>query len=456
MNKVVTSAGLLALGAATVYGLDPEMTRARTGRPFSIGATVRGFYDDNSTGIPDKLAVPIFNPVTGLTTLRPKDARQESFGFEVSPSVHVNLPLEQTFIRAGYVYSLRYYEGREDDKIDQSHEFNALLRHAFSARHDIALADSFVYSREPSVVERFGIQTAPVRSDVTVLRNRATVDYNVALTDVLGLGLGYVNMWYDYNDSGPGSRSAALDRLEHLLRADLRYQVNPSLVALVGYQFGLNDYTADEIIVSGAAPVFDPISGALITPGSSPKFSDDRNSYSHYLYVGLDHDFSYKLRGSVRVGGQFVDFHEAGEDQISPYADASLTYAYLPGSSVQVGIKHQRNATDIVSPDARGNLTLDQETTAGFVQLNHQITAKLTGNLMGQVQHSTFNGGRLDDESETLYLVGINFDYRINYHWSVEVGYNYDMLESDVKGALNLDARSFDRNRVYVGVRATY
>ncbi|HMJ90824.1 MAG TPA: outer membrane beta-barrel protein [Candidatus Acidoferrum sp.] len=430
MNKVVTSAGLFAIGAATVYGYDPEMTRAQSGRPFTVSATVRGFYDDNSTASPDR------QWVTTPSGTRAVDARQESFGFEVSPAVHVNLPLEQTFIRAGYVYSLRYYEGRQDDKIDQQHEFNALLRHAFSARHDVALSDSFTYSSEPTVTDRFGIITAPVRTETTAMRNRAGIDYNVALTQVLGLGLGYVNTWYDYDDSGVGSRSAILDRLEHLFRADLRYQFDPTLVALVGYQFGLNSYTGDDFIVG-------------------TQESEIRDSYSHYLYVGVDHDFNHKLRGTVRVGGQFIDYHEIGESEVSPYLDAALTYVYLPESSVQVGVRHMRNATDIVAPDASGTPTLDQETTAAFVQVTHRITAKLKGNLFGQVQRSTFTAGAADDDVESLYLVGLNFEYRINHHWAVELGYNYDLLESDVEQA-GLDARSYDRNRVYVGVRASY
>jgi hypothetical protein len=49
-----------------------------------------------------------------------------------------------------------------------------------------------------------------------------------------------------------------------------------------------------------------------------------------------------------------------------------------------------------------------------------------------------------------FYLLGLNLEYRFNSNFSADVGYNYDRLESDLGG------RSFDRNRVYLGITATY
>jgi hypothetical protein len=365
------------------------------------------------------------------------------------------LALEQTFIRAGYVYSLRYFEDRDPHKTDQSHEFNLLLRHIFSPRHDISLSDSFSYSQEPTVTDRFGIVTAPTRTDSSVFRNRGAIDYNISLTRVLGLGLGYVNTWYDYDSPNvEGSRSALLDRLEHSIRGDVRYQVNPSLVALVGYTFGFTDYTGNQFIYAGRVNPF-ATSAQFVMPKS-----DIRNSYSHYLYAGVDHDFSHKLRASLRLGGQFVDYYNADESDLTPYADASLTYLYYRDSSVQLGVRHNRNSTDVaVSDRSKGRPTLDQETTAVYGQVIHRFTERFTGSVLGQAQFSTFTGGGADNQGENLYLLGVNFEYRINYHWSVEAGYNYDLLDSEPiiqPDNTRKDNRSYDRNRVYVGVRATY
>jgi len=73
----------------------------------------------------------------------------------------------------------------------------------------------------------------------------------------------------------------------------------------------------------------------------------------------------------------------------------------------------------------------------------------LYGSVVGQFQNSTLDGGPLNNISERYYLLGLNIEYRFNLHLSTHVGYNYDKLDSDAN-------RSFDRNRVYVGVTASY
>jgi hypothetical protein len=79
--------------------------------------------------------------------------------------------------------------------------------------------------------------------------------------------------------------------------------------------------------------------------------------------------------------------------------------------------------------------------------------------LLGQFQHNSFENGvpsaagssiTFKDKSENFFLVGLNLTYEINRFLAAEAGYNYDRLDSD------LGFRSFTRNRVYVGLRASY
>jgi len=66
------------------------------------------------------------------------------------------------------------------------------------------------------------------------------------------------------------------------------------------------------------------------------------------------------------------------------------------------------------------------------------------------VQYSTFNEGAFANSTETWYNLGLNLTYSFNNHVSTEIGYNYDNLDSNVSG------QKYDRNRVYLGVTATY
>jgi hypothetical protein len=133
-----------------------------------------------------------------------------------------------------------------------------------------------------------------------------------------------------------------------------------------------------------------------------------------------------------------------------------LKYLYALESSVEVGVVHQRSASDLVGAPgvlggATGNFVHDQEATTAYGSIRHRIMPKFYGSLMGTFQNSTYNGGvGFDDQTDRFYLVGVNFEYRFNPHISAHVGYNYDRLESDFAG------REFTRNRAYVGVTAAY
>lgn len=438
MKKLITSAGLVVLGAASlkaqqVYAPSPGLTSSQLSKPWSVSAAIRGFYDDNyaltpSSGVPDGRGGTV-------------DA-QDSFGYEVSPSAALNWAMEQTYIGLSYTYGLKYFEDRPDHKYDQTHQASVKLSHAFTDRFKIDLSDSFVATREPDLVAPSAAPNSVIRSREDVIRNYASASLTAGLTDQLGVVLGYSNTFYDYSEEGTASLSSLLDRMEHLASVNLRWTVHPQTVALIGYQFGMTDYTGDE-------------STGIPNP-NGPGFlqSDDRNAISHYIYLGVDHSFNPQFDASLRLGAQFTEYDNLpgdSKDTVSPYADGNVTYRMTPDSWVQVGVRHSRIATDAAA--------LDQENTTVYGSINYRVLPPLTASLLGQYQYNTFEEGQavfvgnnitFKDKAENFWLVGVNLSYEINRFLAAEVGYNYDRLDSD------LDFRTFSRNRVYVGLRATY
>ncbi|HVY71509.1 MAG TPA: outer membrane beta-barrel protein [Verrucomicrobiae bacterium] len=391
-----------------------------TSKFWSVSLGLRGFYDDNYA-------------------MRPDNVARDSFGFEVMPSVKLNYAGDQTYVGLSYDYTMKYYDDRVNNSADHSHVVNARLNHAFTPGHKLDLTDSFVIAQEPELLEPSGAVTFPLRSDGNNIHNNANATYTGELTQLLSVVLGYSNGLYDYQQTGPSSYSAALDRMEHLVTFNLRWTALQSTVLLLGYQYNLVDHTSKDSLVTPPAAYINP---------------NVRDSESHYVYGGVDQVFNQYLSASLRAGAQITEYQNAlptmDDNQVSPYVDVSGTWTYMEGSSLQVGVRHARNQTDVAFFAGGATPTIDQESTTVYASLTHKFTAKFKGNLMGQFQHGEFNGGTIDGQADDYYSLGVNFSYQFNQYFSAEAGYSYDKLDSDLAG------RAFDRNRVYIGVRAVY
>ena len=431
MKKIVASVGLVALGVSGVHAAyPPGLSTMDTSKALSVTASLRGFYDDNYATWPSDMA-------------------RSSFGFEISPSVRFNWsPVEQTYLGAYYIYSGRFYEDRNsvsaNNPWDHSHQFNLILNHAFSERYSLNLQDTFVIAQEPELL-------APLAGPVPVLyrtqgnniHNAASASLQAELTRLLGVAVSYHNSVWDYENSGGNlfspSLSGRLDRMEHAVSGDLRWHALPETTAVVGYTFGMTAYSSTEII------------GFLPTVGLFD--SSIRDLQSHALYVGVEHSFPRDVTASVRAGATYLDYrhNEANKDTWIPYADARLTYVYAPGSNIRIGVVHTYNSTDLIDPNATlGTVTSSQHSTSAYAALTHRLTALLSGSASVTYQHSTFAGGNFDGQNDDFLMLGLNLTYAINPHWSAEVGYDYDLLSSDVP------RRDYNRNRVYLGITASY
>lgn len=425
MKKIVASVGLLAIGASGLQVAGASGLTADVSKPWSISAALRGFYDDNINSVPDD-----------------SDYYTDSMGFEVSPSIQLVLPLDQGALSASYTYSYKYYDEKPANTTGhdvQTHIFNLGFDHAFSERYQLTIKDSFALGQEPDILRAGNAMETYQRVSGDNMRNFGAINFDGAMTRQLGYQIGYANTWMDYDDESDGpftgtpSTSALLDRLEHSIHADLRWNIQPQTAGILGYQYRDVGYTADEVVAWGGV------------------MSDVRDSRSHYGYVGMDHTFRPDLTGSIRVGAQGTDYYNdpTADGQVSPYLLASLRYAYMQDCSLDFGLTTDRNATDVIGTYDDG-YTMDQQTTVAYLAVTHKITPKLFGTITGQYQYSEFNGGSYDNEAENYYMVGVNLEYRINRHFGAHVGYNFDALDSD------LDGRTMDRNRVYIGLTARY
>lgn len=423
MKRIVASVGLVALGAASVHA----QATGPAPKWWSASATLRGFYDDNLNTSPDG------------------SPKVHTFGYQVRPALGISIGNDQTSFSANYAYSFLYYDKRpagNTEKYDQDHIFDLALNHSFSERYQLHVGDRFVVGQQPDALRTDNFTHTVFRLSGDNIVNAGTITLDDQLTPVFGLQLGYDNDLYDYADHnttfGP-STAGLLNRIENYAHIDGRWRVMPDTVALLGYQYGDVDYTANEFLG--------------IDSLGNPQTSDVRNNRSHTGYVGLEHEFNPQFTGAVKVGASYYDYYNdpTTTGSFGPYALATLSYTYAPESYVRIGFQESRIASTLV-----GNTTTefihDQETSVFFATLRHRIVPNLFAGLNGTFQNGTFNGGgpTFDGKSERFYQVGVDLEYQFTPHFSADAGYDYDRLDSDIAG------RNYQRNKVYMGVTASY
>jgi hypothetical protein len=213
-------------------------------------------------------------------------------------------------------------------------------------------------------------------------------------------------------------------------------------MVFLGGQFSVVNFIGDE-------PIAQPF------PIAQPNlfyYSDVRDSRSYYGYVGIQRSMLANLSFTAKGGMQYTENYNDpyGATSLNPYADLSLVYTYLPGSYAQIGFSETQNATDQVRPDSNGHITLNTESSTVYASINHKLTPKLLGTVIGRWQHSVYNGGYYNNQAIDYYNLGVNLSYSFNQHFSADAGYNLDNLVSQIPG------NSYTRNRIYLGVSAAY
>jgi hypothetical protein len=245
-----------------------------------------------------------------------------------------------------------------------------------------------------------------------------------------------------------------LDRNENKISATLATQISDPTTIFLGYQFKQVDFTSSDLIVSQTPATINGV------PVKVDIAADRRNSRTHYLFGGVDHMFNRDLTFGARLGAQFVSYHniDSGANQIdaapddsvtSPYADINLNYRYAEGSNLTLGIRNERNQTDLALISGRG-LVLDQETLSIYGSIQHQVTSKISVGAVGLFAQSDFGDSVSSQGDDEFYSLGLNASYTINQYLSADAGYNFDDLDSDAI------QRGFDRNRYYVGLKANF
>ncbi|TAL04789.1 MAG: hypothetical protein EPO07_04720, partial [Verrucomicrobia bacterium] len=373
MKKIAASVGLVTLGAVALQNANAAgLADAAGGKPWSVSATLRGFYDDN-----------IF---TSSST-----NRVDSFGMEVSPSVGYTLVQDQTSLGAKYTYSGSWYEAAQSTTLghwSHSHEFQGDLAHAFSPRVNVLAREAFVIGQEPDSLRSGNYVINPQRIPGSNVRNNGKIVADIQVTREFSLEVGYGNNYWDYENKlnpatdlvtftdssgswtavNQSSLSGELDRIEHLPSIEGNWLLAPQTHAVLGYQFTQVNFTGDE-----------PISGTISSTSTNhpvdATYSADRDSRQHTGYGGLDHTFGPDLSGSIRAGVTYRESYNSPSQptDLAPYVSAGLNYAPTPDTSVSLNYSHDLNVSDVVGTNP-ANFVRGMENDVISASLTHTLS----------------------------------------------------------------------------------
>jgi len=428
MKKLIYAAGVLSLGGAQIA------VQAAEGEPksWTLGLSAQGFYDDNINTAPNG------------------PQKIGSWGSLITPSANYNQSWDQTSLELGASYGAYYFadtRGTLSSNWSQTANVKAGVEHTFNPRLTLDVNDNFAIFQNASQV----LLGQTGRLNGNNINNIANVNLSAEISNRFSVVVGYENDLFRYQQS---VYAAYLDRIENYGKFDLRYLVTPKTVAVVGTKSGNISYDRNLGLNS---PSLAPDS--TTNPSSGLKNND-----SYFVYGGFDHSFAPSLVGSLRAGAQIQDFYNynlsyyqnlpAGSNlgtQVNPYVDVNLKYGFAAGSSAVIGVIHRANPSDVSGQPVNGVFapTLQQVSTALYTSVNHAITSKLSGSLVGSFQSSQYVGG-YSGLVEDWWSVGATASYQVVRNLAVTVSYYYDLLNSQVPG------RQYDRNRVFFGLSASY
>ena len=188
MKKLVASVGLVAVGASGVHTASAVDLTTEGAKPWSVFATLRGFYDDNINTVPSS-----------------SPYHTDSLGWEISPGLNLNWTGEQTTFTLGFVYSYLYYENPpagQAGKNDQTYSFQTMVNHKFNEEYWVKVQDSFVIGQEPDYLRAGPIFGMFQRVPGNNIRNYGGLLFHGDLSRRFGVELGYDNVYFHYQDSG--------------------------------------------------------------------------------------------------------------------------------------------------------------------------------------------------------------------------------------------------------------
>lgn len=282
------------------------------------------------------------------------------------------------------------------------------FEHRFSQRLKISNNFYVTYGVDPNTAFGYGASTTLWNGQYLYGYNNFNVSY--AWTPRLSTTTSYTFDGIGYQDD-----LVALpeDRYTHLFAQQIAYAISKRTSLTAEYRYRMATYVS----------------------------SANKNYTSQFALLGVDHAWSERMSGSVRAGAEFYDSDYT--NKTAPYAEGALSYAVARQTMVRWFAALGFNGAELAAFNSRYGLNTG-------IQVNHQITKRLSLNAGASYAYSQFSGGPTGDVRENSVFLNAGIGYQLLENFNLNANYSFSMLQS------NNALREFDRNRVSLGATATF
>jgi len=265
-----------------------------------------------------------------------------------------------------------------------------------------------------------------------------------------------------YNDdpevnNGGGNVRYSNNHIWNNAHANVDCEMTEKLTGSVGGNYSLKRYSDSTVAQTEDEDIFESNADLKYKMGSgykligsvgASKFKNkavDANRGSTVLAAGagVEKTFTPDLIGKVMGGYQHGEYENSAYKAIdTPNASAELTMRAASETRFRVG-----GSYGLYAPYVRPYSI--QTLTAINAGVDHDVLSKrLTVSLNGQFGNGHYKAeGANKGGDDTMVMVGVRADYRVNRIWSINGGYSVENWDSDVR-------ESFTRNLVDFAVKA--
>ena len=388
-NLLKTGFLFLPVFARAVYAPIPEQEQ---GKAFVVTVESNVYYDSNIFGSASRVI--------------------DCLVYSIAPRLAFNASADsQTFFSASYQPTYDYFENRPTEKSLFSHEASVRVARAFTDLTNVDVTDAFDIERNPESL----LSGIPLNTDQSYKENEFNGRVTTGLGPKTGLVFKYRNIYYDYDDRVLGGY---LDRMEHLLGAELNHKVVPEAAVVGEYRYQIINYRD-----TGAT----------------------KDKRSNFLLAGLDYSLGKQITFSGRVGAE--DRERMGEgNTTAPYVEATCRVSFSDQSFLSGGYTYSLQETD--DPTHFTDTRVNQF----FVNVQYALSPSIIASASMTESPSVLLGrpGVAADIRERTTRLGFALTYLVNKNVTLSATYDYDRVAS---GEASRDQL---RSRVGVSCRLSF